>query len=74
MQRLTISLPHELLANLRLMAAERGVSMAAIVREALEEKTRARRPKPTFIGIADSGYTDTSELLSKGSPPPVSWR
>jgi predicted DNA-binding protein len=36
MQRTTISIPPELLKHLRQIAAERGTSMATLVREALE--------------------------------------
>lgn len=55
------------------MAAERRTSMASIIREAIEEKTRKTRPKPR-LGLFDSGHTDTSELASRGPVPPVSWR
>jgi hypothetical protein len=58
------------------MAAERGVSMASLIREAIEEKTRngtiQPRTKPRF-GIFDSGHSNLSELASEG-PPPASWR
>ena len=76
MERTTISLPHDVIVRLRILAAERRTSMAAIIREAVEEKTNETRPrpKPTSLGIADSGYTDTSQLASKGPVPPVSWR
>jgi metal-responsive CopG/Arc/MetJ family transcriptional regulator len=73
-ERTTISLPRELIVKLRVMAAERRTSMAAIIREALEEKANSHRPKPTFLGMIDSGYTDTSRLASEGPVPPVSWR
>lgn len=74
MDRTTISLPHDLIVRLRVMAAERRTSMAAIIREALEEKTRVTPRRFKSIGSGNSGHTDTSELLSEGSPPPVSWR
>ncbi len=74
MERTTISIPDELLQRLRLMAAERRTSMAALVREALEEKTRSYRPKPKSLGIGDSGYTDTSMRSTTERPEPRSWR
>lgn len=87
MERTTISLPSDLHRKLRILAAERGVSMAAIIREAVEKEMRKepatnaseadkpyKRPKPKSIGIAASGYTDTSRLASEGPVPPVSWR
>jgi hypothetical protein len=74
MERTTISLPRELIVRLRVLAAERRVSMAQVIREALEEEAVIRPPRPSSIGIGDSGLTDTSELLTEGSPPLVSWR
>jgi hypothetical protein len=41
MERTIISIPDELLQRLRVMAAERRTSIAALVREALEEKARS---------------------------------
>jgi metal-responsive CopG/Arc/MetJ family transcriptional regulator len=74
MERTTISLPRELIVKLRVMAAERRTSMAAIIREALEEKARTQRPKPKSIGMGDSGYTDTASTLASERQPPRSWR
>jgi predicted transcriptional regulator len=37
MERTTISIPEPLLKKLRLLAAERHKSMAALIREAIEE-------------------------------------
>ena len=74
MERTTISLPRDLIVRLRVIAAERRVSMAQVIREALEEKAKQPRPQSKSIGSGDSGHTDTSEILSQGSPPPVSWR
>ena len=74
MERTTISLPHDLIVRLRVLAAERRTSMAAIIREALEDKARVPPRRFKSIGSGESGFADTSELLSEGSPPPVSWR
>jgi predicted transcriptional regulator len=40
MERTTISIPDELLRRLRMIAAECKSSIAALIREALEEKTK----------------------------------
>jgi len=40
--------------RLKALARERGVSLATVVREALEEKARHYRPKPTWIGMFES--------------------
>ncbi len=74
MERTTISMPEELLQKLRLMAAERRTSMAALVREALEEKARSYRPRPRSWGIGASGYTDTARKAGDIRPEPRSWR
>jgi metal-responsive CopG/Arc/MetJ family transcriptional regulator len=73
MTRTTVSLPEELLERVRIRAAERGVSMATLIREAVEEKVSRTRPKPRTLGLGASGHTDTStnheHLLT-----PRSWR
>ena len=49
MQRTTIVAPEHLLKRLRRMAAERGTSMADLIREALEDKVGTDRPRLGFI-------------------------
>jgi plasmid stability protein len=65
MERTTISIPDDLRKRLRIIAAERGTSMATVIREALEAKVKQQRPKPRSIGIGDSGYTDTSQRVDE---------
>ena len=74
MQRTTIVLPEELLQRLRRLAAERNRSMASIIREALEEKTRSLRPRPRSVGIGASGVSDTARISSETRPEPRAWR
>ncbi|MBI3928771.1 MAG: CopG family transcriptional regulator [Armatimonadetes bacterium] len=74
MERTTISLPAELIRRVKMLAAQRGTSMAALIREALEEKTAGHRPLPRSLGIADSGHTDTAYLTGEEWPEPLSWR
>ena len=74
MTRTTISLPEDLLKQLKIIAAQRGTSMAGLVREALEEKAASHRPKPRSLGMADSGQSDISSLASDIRPEPRSWR
>jgi hypothetical protein len=74
MERTTISLPEEVLRRLRLLAAERRTSMAALIREAIEEKSASYRPKPRSLGIGDSGHTDTARRSADERPVPRSWR
>ena len=77
MERTTISLPREVIVRLRIMAAERRTSMAAIIREAIEEKAAPAtkpRPKPKSIGIGASKYTDTAQRAGDMRFEPPSWR
>jgi len=74
MERTTISLPEELLQRLRTIAAEEGTSMAALVREAVEEKVQSHRPCPRSLGIGASGYTDTARRSGEERAKPRAWR
>jgi metal-responsive CopG/Arc/MetJ family transcriptional regulator len=74
MERTTISLPEQLLERLRRIAAEEGRSIAALVREAVEDKVEAYRPKPRSLGIGASGHRDTARRSGEERPEPRSWR
>ncbi len=74
MTRTTIVAPEELLRQLRCMAAERGTSMATLIREALEEKVKSHHPRPRSLGIGASGHTDTARRTADERPEPRSWR
>jgi len=74
MERTTISLPDDLLKRLRVMAAERRTSMAALIREAVEEKAAADRPRPRSLGIGASRYSDTARRTAEERPEPRPWR
>lgn len=73
MKRIVVSLPNDLHERLRVMGASRGISMAAFVRDALEERITQARPKPRFGAFA-SGYTDTGRLAGEMLYEPRSWR
>ena len=66
MIRTQISLTDEQAEALRRLAAERGISMAAVIREALEEMTRGtteidrRKRALSVVGAFGSGAKDTS--------------
>ena len=74
MQRTTIVAPEELLQRLRRIAAERSISMAMVIREALEEKVRSHRPRPRSLGIGTSGQTDTARRAGEERAVPRPWR
>jgi metal-responsive CopG/Arc/MetJ family transcriptional regulator len=74
MQRTTIMVPDELLQRLRRIAAEQGSSMAAVMREALEEKAQSYHPKPRSLGIGASGVAGTARRAGDERPVPRSWR
>jgi hypothetical protein len=77
MKRTTIMAPDELLQQLRRVAVERHISLAALIRESLEETAQRHRPRLRSLGIGASGYTDTSQRASDPSDDlfePDSWR
>lgn len=62
MVRTTVMADAITMNKLKGLAEERGVSLAAVVREALEEKAATFRPKPLSLGMFDSG--DDSDIAS----------
>ena len=74
MRRTTIVAPEELLERLRRVAADRGISLAAVVREALEEKAQTYRPRPRSLGIGDSGRSDIARRAAEEPAIPEPWR
>jgi hypothetical protein len=73
-ERTTITIPDELRSRLRRLAAERGVSMATIVREAIDEKLEGWRAPPRSLGVGSSGVRDTARRSADERPEPRSWR
>ena len=73
MKRMVISLPEELHERVRVLGVANGLSMAALVRDLLEERTRRERPKPRFGAFA-SGHTDTGRVAGEIQYEPRSWR
>jgi plasmid stability protein len=73
MKRLVISLPDDLHNRVRLWGQSHGISMAAYIRDVLEERTRRERAKPSFGAFA-SGYTDTAAMAGEMQYEPRSWR
>ncbi len=67
-------LPPDLLKQLRRIAAEREMSVAALVREALEEKVSEHRPRPRSLGIGSSGFSDTARRTVEERSVPRTWR
>lgn len=55
MVRTTVMADSITMNRLKGLARERGVSLATVVREALEEKAKEYRPRQTWIGMFDSG-------------------
>jgi len=72
MRRIMIQANEELLERARRRAAERGVSIAQIVREALE-KELGSQPKPR-LGVFRSGVGDLSRRASEDEFEPDPWR
>jgi hypothetical protein len=74
MHRTTIVIPEVLLRQLRRIAADQGSSMAAVMREALEEKVRSYHPRPRSLGSGASGVADTARRAGEERPVPRPWR
>lgn len=74
MKRTTIVAPEELLDRLRRVAEDRGISLASLIREALEEKAKTCRPKPRSLGMGDSGRTDIARRTAEEPIVPEPWR
>ena len=74
MHRTTITIDDEVRRRLRRIAAERGVSMATIIREAIDEKADRLTPRPRSLGVGASGTKDTARRSADQRPEPRSWR
>jgi len=74
MDRTTLSLTPQLRDRLRRLAAERGVSMATIIREAVEEKLADVRPRPRSLGVGASGKRDIARSSTDLDLEPRAWR
>ena len=74
MTRTTITLDVETRTRLRRIAAERGISMAALIREAIDTTIEEHAPKPRSLGVGASGTPDTARLSGDQRPEPRAWR
>ena len=79
MTRTTVTIDDEKLDALRTLAAERGVSVSCLVREAVDEKLSkqprpGRRPKPSALGMGFSKDGPTARELGDVDPEYPSWR
>lgn len=78
MQRLMIQAEPELIERAKRRARERGVSVAQVVREAMEEKLGEpdgeEQPPLSIIGVGRSGRSDLSRLASEDIYEPAPYR
>lgn len=74
MDRTTLTLDAQTRRRLRRIAAERGISMAALIREAIDETIERHAPKPRSLGIGASGSRDTARRAGDVRPEPRPWR
>ena len=74
MKRTTFTIDDDTLGRLRRASAERDVSMATIIREAIEEKVERLAPRPRSLGIGASDSTDTARRTGNERPEPRAWR
>ncbi len=74
MDRTTLTLDEAMRRRLRKIAAERGISMAALIREAIDDVVERHAPRPRSLGIGASGSRDTGRLAGEIRPEPRAWR
>lgn len=74
MNRTTFTIDDVTRRRLRLIAADRGVSMATLIREAIDEKVERLAPKPRSLGVGASGVSDTARRSADERPEPRPWR
>jgi hypothetical protein len=74
MDRTTLTLSGDTRHRLRRLAAERGMSMAALIREAIDEKIERLSPTPRSLGIGASGTSETARRVGEERPEPRPWR
>jgi predicted transcriptional regulator len=72
--RTTITLDAETRRRLRRIAADRGISMAAVIREAIDEAVERHAAKPRSLGVGASGTSDTARRSGETRPEPRTWR
>jgi predicted transcriptional regulator len=74
MDRTTIILDVETRTCLRRIAAARGVSMAALIREAIDATIEQHAPRPRSLGVGASGTADAACWAGDERPEPRAWR
>lgn len=74
MKRTTFTIDDDTLRRLRRASVERDVSMATMIREAIEEKVERLAPRPRSLGIGASETTDTARRTGNERPEPRAWR
>jgi predicted transcriptional regulator len=74
MKRTTLVLDEEVRKRLRVLAAERGVSVSTIIREAIAQALETHRPKPSIVGAGHSGRSDIARRAGDFEYEPPSWR
>ena len=62
MKRIIFSLPEDLFLALQRVASEEHRSVAAVLRDAAQEKVASRRPKPKSIGV---GYSEQRDIARR---------
>jgi predicted DNA-binding ribbon-helix-helix protein len=74
MNRTTITLEVETQTRLRRIAAEQGISMAELIRQAIDATIEQHASRPRSLGVGASGVADTARRTAEERPEPRAWR
>jgi hypothetical protein len=74
MERITFSITYEMHDQLKKVAADKGISMASVIREALAVDAYQYQVRPRSLGIGSSGKKDVARTSGDERPEPRSWR
>jgi predicted transcriptional regulator len=74
MERTTIMADEDIIEQLRRLAASRKVSLATVIREALEVKAATYLPKPQSLGVGESKAGRTAGTTASRRQPARPWR
>ena len=74
MVRTTVRLDDETQLRLREIATARGISVAELIRQAIDTAIERHSPRPRSRGVCASGVAETARRTADERPEPRRWR